>query len=406
MTEFCMPKLGITMDEGTVSRWLVREGGAVRAGDPLLLVETDKAEVEVVATEDAVVLKILVDDGGSAPVGKPIAYFGKPGEQPAVAPAATHPATATAVAAERRRASPLARRLAAAHGLELGALSGTGPRGRVIRRDVEAALAARAATPAAVAAPAASPAAAPVPAAAAAGPTGGRLEQLSRMRRIIAERMTYSVQTIPTFRITMAADVTATLALRDTLAPLLSRAGVRLTLTDFLIQAAAQALMEHPAANASFVAGPDWASSQIRYHDRANIGLAVAVPDGLLVPVLAGADTLSLVETARQRSTLAEGARAGRLRPDQLSGGTFTISNLGPYGVEQFDAIINPPEAAILAAGRAVPKPVFRDGRLEERTVIYLTATCDHRVLDGAAGARFLGGVVERLEQADRYGLL
>jgi len=389
-----MPKLGITMDEGTVADWRVQPGDAVAEGDVILTVETDKAMVDVPATAPGVLLAILVPAGGTAAVGTPIARFAAAGEAAAATPppgtpAADHPPEVAAALA-RRRASPLARRLAAEHGLDLMALAGSGPRGRIIRQDVEAALVgteaaisagASAATPAAVA---------------------GRREPLSRMRRAIAERMTASAQSIPTFRVTMPADVTASEALRLALAG----TGIRLTLSDLLIQAVALALSEHPLVNAGFVPGSGGAEAAVEYHDSVNLGWAVAVPHGLLVPVLAHAQALPLPEISRQRADLVEAARTGHLRPEQLSGGTFTISNLGPYGVEQFDALINPPEAAILAVGAAVPRPAVVEGRVEARTSLYLTLICDHRLLDGATAAQFLGAVVQRLEKAEGYRLL
>lgn len=433
MTRFTMPKLGITMDEGTVSRWLVKEGDKVEAGDPIVMVETDKAEVEVTANESGVVLQIVVPEGGTVPVGETIAHIGQPGDVPSepdappaaeagaptvgdaqdgagtsadsgAAPsapaAAVAPSRAVGPGQPKRRISPRARRMAQVHNLDLTDVQGTGPLGRIIARDVQALLdRLPAEAPAAVATTTGAPAPGLAP------PPPGRVERLSRMRRVIAERMTYSVQTIPTFRLTMAADISATNQLRNTLVDLVSRSGVRLTLTDFLIQAVAQALREHPAVNASFVPGSSWADSAISYADAVNVGLAVAVPQGLVVPVLADADRLSLVEIAGRRAELIEGARNGSLRPEQMSGGTFTISNLGAYGVEQFDAIINPPEAAILAVGRARPEYVPTEDGFETRTVMNLTMTCDHRVLDGAGGAEFLAAVVRRLEKADEYVL-
>lgn len=437
-----MPKLGITMAEGTVSRWLVGEGAAVEAGDPILTVETDKAEVEVTANEAGVLTQILVAEGATVPVGTPIAVFAVAGagaESPA-APAAepdgptadqtpepaapedrqdadagqAAPTAGPGVAAvddrrrdrPKQRISPLARRIAREHGIDLTGVVGTGPLDRIIARDVRALIekgVGRGGSPADARATSAPPAPAP----AVSPTTPGRREPLSRMRRIIAERMTYSTQTIPTFRLTAAADVTATAELRGSLVNLVERSGVRLTLTDFLVQAVAQALAEVPEANAGFVPGSGWDDSYIHYPDQINVGLAVAVDGGLIVPTIADADELSLIDIARRRTELIERARQGALLPGDLEGGTFTISNLGAFGVDQFDAIINPPQAAILAVGRARSENVLAsDGTVETRTVMNLTVTCDHRVLDGAQGAAFLSAVVERLARADRYVLV
>ncbi|MDB4895833.1 MAG: Catalytic protein of component of various dehydrogenase complexe, partial [Firmicutes bacterium] len=251
--------------------------------------------------------------------------------------------------------------------------------------------------------PASSAPAAPAPGAARPAPAGpGQSIPLTRMRRIIAERMALSTSTIPQFRVTREVDLTRTLAVREALLPL----QVKLSLTDLLIQACALTLVAQPNANASFVPGPTPADAAIQQHDQVNIGLAVALDDGLVVPVVAGADRLSLLGIAREREALVQAARSGKLSPAQLQGGTFTISNLGAYGVDSFDAIINPPEAAILAVGQVVRKPVVTaEGAVEVRPMLSLTLTCDHRVLDGAAAARLLGSLADRLQLADQYRL-
>ncbi|MDR7555924.1 MAG: dihydrolipoamide acetyltransferase family protein [Armatimonadota bacterium] len=405
MAEVIMPKMGDAMTEGKVLRWLKQPGDPVRKGEPIAEIETDKVNVELEAEWDGVLSRVLVAPGSAVPVGAPIAILTRPGE---AAPAAEAPpsrapetpagtgapaAAATAQAAAPPpasappaappagavRASPLARRLAAEHGIPLETIRGSGPEGRITKEDVEAAIAARAARPAPTPAPAMPPAAA------------GREVPLSRMRATIARRMTESKQQVPHFYVTMAIAMDAALDLRRQLNDRLPEAA-KVTVNDLVVRAAALALRRYPNLNASF------AGDVIRHPAAVNISIAVPVAEGLVSPVLHDVDRKPLWVIAHESKALIERARAGHLRPDDLVGGTFTVSNLGPYGVEAFAAIVNPPQAAILAVGAATPTPVVRDGTVQVATVMHATLSADHRVTDGAEAAQFLGEIRRLLE--------
>src|SRR5579885_3189687 len=390
-SEVKLPRLGQGMESGTVRKWLKAEGDAVEKGEPLFEVDTDKVTQEVESDFSGVLLKIALQEG-EAPVGQTIAWIGEAGEEvaaPAVAPAADTPAAAPdqvpataepvpgtgpapASSNGRIKASPLARRLARERGIDLASLSGTGPEGRIVARDVEAA----GAQPAA-------PAAAPVAA--------GEIERipLKNIRKTIARRLTAAWQA-PVFQLTVTADMTRA---ND----LVSRArelnpDVRITVTDLLAKVCGQALMRHRDVNVQY------ADDALLRFPTANVGIAVAAPQGLVVPVLRSVERLSLAEVAAARTEAVGRARENRLTAQDLEDGTFTISNLGMFGIEQFVAVLNPPQAAILAVGATVDTPVARNGEVVVKPMLTMTLTVDHRAVDGAAGADFLRTVKQFVE--------
>jgi pyruvate dehydrogenase E2 component (dihydrolipoamide acetyltransferase) len=397
-----MPKLSDTMEEGKILRWLKKEGDPVETGQALAEVETDKATVEMEAYTNGVLRKLVASPGDTIKVGALIAVIGGQDEDvsallaaepapsappPAAAPApapAARPAQAAAVPARVAeaappaggrglRASPLALRMAAEAGLDLATLQGSGPQGRVIKRDIEAARARAVAQ-------------APAPQA---GPAGDVQEiELSSMRRTIARRLVQSKAPVPHFYLTVdvAADRLwdAYRAAREENYPI--------SLNDVIIKASASALKRHPEINASF--GGD----HVKQFSRVHVGVAVAIDEGLITPVIRDADTKSLVEIAAEAKALADRARSRRLQPNEYTGATFSISNLGMMGVEEFSAIINPPEAAILAVGALREVPVVENGQVTIGRRMKLTLSVDHRVADGAQGARFLGTLKRMLE--------
>jgi pyruvate dehydrogenase E2 component (dihydrolipoyllysine-residue acetyltransferase) len=390
-TEVILPRLGQGMETGTIVRWLKAEGEPVEKGEPLFELDTDKVTQEVEAEASGVLLKIAVAEG-EVPVGRTVAFIGSEGEEvpeTAAAPPAEAPKQAeqksesaapeAAPAPEpttngRVKASPLARRLARERGIELGSLHGTGPEGRIVAEDVERAE---------VGAPAPPRPSAPVPA--------GEVERvpLTNIRKTIARRLTEAWQ-IPVFQLQASADMSRANAL---VARLRERdPDVRVTVTDLLTKVSAQALMRHREVNAEFT------EDAILLHPNANVGIAVAAPQGLVVPVVRGAERLSLTEIAAARADVVSRARDNKLRADDLEGGTFTISNLGMYAVESFTAVLNPPQAAIVAVGATEDRVVPIDGELAVRPMLTLTATFDHRAVDGAPAAAFLQTLKESLE--------
>jgi len=408
MADVIMPKMGDAMTEGKVLKWRKRAGDAVRAGEPIVEIETDKVNVDLEAEESGTLLEIVVPEGQSAPIGARIAVIGAPGTKTAPTEAAGAAAPSSSgsplpsgappagLAARptpspqpetpraeqlgpgtRVKASPLARRLADEHGLDLSRVRGTGPDGRVTREDVEAFLAARhGATEAR-----------PEPA----GPDYSD-ETPSRMRTTIARRMVDSKQQAPHFYVTALVTMDDALRARQQLN---ADGGEqrRVTVNDFVIRAVALTLRGFPNLNSAFIDG------KIRRYRRINIAVAIALPDGLIAPVLRDCDRKSVLQISEEARALAERARAGRLRADDYEGGTFTISNLGMFEfVENFTAIINPPHAGILAVGAAQPRAVVRAGQLAVATTMALTLSADHRVTDGAEAARFLGEVKRVLE--------
>ncbi len=389
--EIHMPGVGGNATEAGIARWLHAVGASVREGDVLVEIEADKAIVEVTAPEDGVLARIDVSDGKSGvAVGAVIGLLARAGEDAAAlaapAPASTRGAAAAATMAAattaadaprdlaapsrgRVPASPLARRVARSLGVDLAAVRGSGPRGRVLRADVE-----RAAT--------AAPCGAPAPAAAtpAAGAVAERIAHTG-MRRAIAQRLAASKQTVPHFYLTIDCDVDALLALRTELA---RQAGFKPSLNDFCVKAAAAALRAVPAVNAR------WTDDAVERLRGADVCVAVATPGGLATPIVRDADRRSLREIGEEIRSLAARAREGRLRTHELEGGSFTVTNLGMHGVREFHAIVNPPQAAILAIGASEPRPVVRDGAVAVAVRMTCTLSADHRLIDGIVGAQFL----------------
>ncbi|WP_370267914.1 pyruvate dehydrogenase complex dihydrolipoamide acetyltransferase [Nioella sp.] len=432
-TEILMPALSPTMEEGTLAKWLVKEGDEVSSGDLLAEIETDKATMEFEAVDDGVIGKILIAEGTEGvKVNTPIAVLLGDGESagdvaaspapaasaapteasapaaPAAAPAAAAapaPAPAAPAGADGSRifASPLARRIAAQKGLDLAAIKGSGPRGRIVKADVEGATAAPAT---AAAAPAAAPAAAaPTPVAAApAGPSadmvarmyeGREYEEikLDGMRKTIAARLSEAKQTIPHFYLRRDIKLDALLKFRSQLNKQLEARGVKLSVNDFIIKAVANALQQVPACNAV------WAGDRVLQLKPSDVAVAVAIEGGLFTPVLKDADMKSLSALSTEMKDLAKRARDRKLAPAEYQGGTFAISNLGMFGIDNFDAIVNPSHAGILAVGSGVKKPVVgEDGELTVATVMSVTMSVDHRVIDGALGAELLQAIVDNLE--------
>lgn len=376
-----IPRVGLVMESARLVRWLKAVGDKVTQGEPLVEIETEKSVLEIEAAIDGRLVEILVQPEEEVAVGAAIAWIddgqaetaGAVSEETVVAKAV---ATAEEPSQERVRSSPAGRRLALEHGINLAEVEGTGPGGRVQVEDVERVVAMLAA--AAPRAPA--------------GQAGH--QTLSPMRRSVARIMALSNATIPQFTVSRAVDWTQVQILRAKLAP----DGLSLSVNDFLIQAVARTLIEFPLVNSIFVGDPNSPDAHIRPVSGAHIGLAVAVPEGMLVPVFHDVEKTSLKELARLRLDLVERARAGRLRQEEASGATFSISNLGAQGPDQFNALITPPESGILAVGRMQELPVVRDGAVSIRPVFVLSLTMDHRLADGKLAAEFLGRLVAILE--------
>ena len=405
--DILMPALSPTMETGTLASWNMGVGDAVRSGDVIAEIETDKATMEVEAVDDGVLAVILVAAGTeNVAVGTPIARLAEDGEavdavaaapvaaaaapkteapaekaaDPAAAPAAPAPAPTAAVqpsssasGAPRLFASPLARRIAGDNGVDIAALSGSGPHGRILRRDVEAAMTA----PAPAARPASGGASAPV------SPGASSLEPNSQMRKIIAQRLQESKANAPHFYLTVDCEIDTLLAARKVMNAQ-SPDDVKISVNDLVIRAAAMALVKVPKANAS------WEGDNTRLFHHADIAMAVAVDGGLVTPVIWAAEQKGLAEIAATSRDLATRARNGSLAPEEFAGGSFTISNLGMYGIREFAAVINPPQGAILAVGAGEERPVVREGQLAVATVMTVTLSADHRVVDGAVGAEWL----------------
>jgi pyruvate dehydrogenase E2 component (dihydrolipoamide acetyltransferase) len=411
--EAVMPKFGLTMIEGTIQRWFKAEGDAIREGEALFEVETEKVLYEVESPATGTVAKLLYPIEAVVPVGLPVAVIAEAGENvaevaarygggaPAVqaratpAPAAAPSAApaATAGAGERRERAPVtpaARKLAEEHKLDLAQIVGTGPGGRVTREDVQKLIDERAKAPvAAPAPPAAAPAApAPVPVAAA------QSMPLRGMRKVIAERMHKSLQGSAQLTITTEVDVTQLIDRRQEV-----QREFNATYTDFIIQACAHALRQHPRMNSALD------GDVIRHGEQVNVGVAVALEEGLIVPVIRDTAKKSLREIAQDARALAEKARAGKLTLEEVSGGTFTVSNLGMYGVDGFTPILNTPQTGILGVGRIVEKPVIYRGEIAKRSTMVLSLTFDHRVIDGAPAGAFLQTVADLLAHGNRISL-
>jgi pyruvate dehydrogenase E2 component (dihydrolipoamide acetyltransferase) len=423
MPEVIMPRLSDTMEEGELTRWLKNVGDEIHKGDVLAEIETDKATMDLEAFENGVLEKQLVTAGTVVPIGQAVAVIGdgskaaapagEPGDakktepaksepeksEPGTQPTTTEPAKSEpeksepgerqdreqaaqpeaaqvpGAASGALRTSPLARKIAREHDIDLASVTGTGPQGRIVRADIEAAIAAGPSAPAA-------PVAAPTAPAAQPGPDTVEVP-INNIRKVTARRLTES-QAVPHFFLTNVVDAQKLIAFRKDVNESLAASGGKVSINDLIVRAVAVALRAHPEVNSS------WGGDKLLRHNRINIGIAVALPDGLIVPVVQDADRKSLGEIAQTTVALAEKARAGKLKLDEMSGGTFTISNLGMFGIDEFTAVINPPEAAILAVGAATAVPEVRDGQLVEVPKMKITMTVDHRVLDGAMAAAFL----------------
>ena len=430
--EILMPALSPTMEEGTLAKWLVKEGDTVSSGDVMCEIETDKATMEFEAVDEGVIGKIMIADGTEGvKVNTPIAVLLEDGESaddidaaPAAAPAAAAADTARAPGPNtdgpstppkpeptptpkpdttRIFASPLARRMAGIEGIDLSAVSGSGPHGRIVKADIAAALAGGTAKAATSAAAAAAPADAPK-AALAAGPSaeavmkmyeGRTFEEvtLNGMRKTIASRLTEAKQSIPHFYLRRDIQLDALMAFRADLNKQLESRGVKLSVNDFIIKACALALQAVPDANAV------WAGDRILKLKPSDVAVAVAIDGGLFTPVLQDSETKSLSTLSAEMKDLATRARDRKLAPHEYQGGSFAISNLGMFGIDNFDAVINPPHGAILAVGAGVKKPVVgKDGELAVATVMSVTLSVDHRVIDGALGAQLLAAIKDNLE--------
>ena len=416
-----MPALSPTMTEGTLAKWLKAEGDKVESGDIIAEVETDKATMEIEAIDDGVVGKILIAEGTEAiPINTPIAVILEdgedasavegmasasngaeasepttpdpapaPAEKPpaAPAPAAVSPAAPSANArnnGERIFASPLARRMAEQAGLDLATLSGSGPRGRIVKRDIEAAVAGGVSAPAAAGAPVSAPAPSlPADAAVTEVPN-------SNMRKVIARRLSESKQTVPHFYLTIDCEIDRLLEMRKDLN---SRSDAyKISVNDFVVRAVALALRKVPAANAV------WTDAATLLYNTVDVSVAVAVDGGLITPVVRNADTKGLATISAEMKDFATRAREGKLMPEEYQGGGFSVSNLGMFGIREFSAIINPPQSGILAIGAGEQRPVVKDGALAVATVMTCSLSGDHRVIDGAVGAEFLAAYKALIE--------
>ncbi len=423
MADVTMPRLSDTMEEGTIASWLKKPGEKVDRGEVIAQIETDKATMDLTAFEAGTLQEILAPEGSTVAIGQPVARIGNGKAAPAPAEKALAPAEEAAPRAEKpapiaekaastaekpaptaekaappaevaatssspddrpasadgkTRASPMARHLAAEHDLDLADIQGSGPQGRVIRADVEAALTSTRATQEQPTVP---------------SEGDDQRVTLSQMRRTIARRMAESTRTVPHFFLTLTVDAAELVKLRKQITESTADEGFKISFNDMVVKAAALAIRKVPDINVSF------AEDSLIRHQRINIGVAVATERGLIVPVVRDVDQKSLGQISRETRDLAERANAGKLQPADYSGGTFTISNLGMFGIEQFNAVINPPEAAILAVGAIAREPAEHDGQIVLRERMKLTLSVDHRALDGAMGARYLQALKQVLEK-------
>jgi pyruvate dehydrogenase E2 component (dihydrolipoamide acetyltransferase) len=404
-----MPALEMAQETGKLVSWKKKAGEQVKKGEMLLEVETDKAVVEIEAAGDGILGGVTAKEGDVIPVGQTIAWLLKPGEQaptnvaaaqtgrkmdsaPAAAAAAAAPAAPEPVSAAGAKISPKARRLAREHGVDIATLRGSGPGGEILAEDIMKASAS------ASAAPAAPPAATARPTSAPAAPPSGPPEAVSSIGRIMAERTTQSWTSVPHFFVTREVDATALNATRQRWIPIIEKShGVKVTHTDFIVAAVARALHLHPRMNGS------WANDKITLNSHVNVALAMAVENAVVTAVIKDTDRIGLGDIAKQRKELAERARANKLQPADITGATFTISNLGMFNVDAFTAIIVPPQAGILAVGAITDRVVARDGLIGVRPTVNLTLSSDHRVVDGARAAAFLNDVVLSLNEVDKW---
>jgi pyruvate dehydrogenase E2 component (dihydrolipoamide acetyltransferase) len=402
-----MPALEMAQETGKLVSWKKKAGEQVKTGEMLLEVETDKAVVEIEAAGDGILGGVTAKEGDVVPVGQTIAWLLKPGEQaptnvaaaqtgrkmdsaPAAAAAAAAPAAPEPVSAAGAKISPKARRLAREHGVDIATLRGSGPGGEILAEDIMKASAS--------AAPAAPPAATARPTSAPAAPPSGPPEAVSSIGRIMAERTTQSWTSVPHFFVTREVDATALNATRQRWIPIIEKShGVKVTHTDFIVAAVARALHLHPRMNGS------WANDKITLNSHVNVALAMAVENAVVTAVIKDTDRIGLGDIAKQRKELAERARANKLQPADITGATFTISNLGMFNVDAFTAIIVPPQAGILAVGAITDRVVARDGLIGVRPTVNLTLSSDHRVVDGARAAAFLNDVVLSLNEVDKW---
>jgi pyruvate dehydrogenase E2 component (dihydrolipoamide acetyltransferase) len=425
--QILMPALSPTMTEGNLAKWLKKEGDKIKAGDVIAEIETDKATMEVEAVDEGTLGKIVVASGtqgvkvneliglileegesadalgaaGAKAAPKPAAApapstpAAKPAAAPVLAAAAPAPAAAKGNGHDqgaRIAASPLAKRMALQAGIDLGRITGSGPHGRIVKADVDSALARG--VPAG--SPAGRPQAAPVAAAAVAGPTPHHVVPHSMMRKVIAKRLTESKQTVPHFYLTVDCEIDALLKGRAALnaaAPEKGEGAFKLSVNDFIIKAAAMTLKKVPAANAS------WSDDGTVMYDRVDVSVAVAIPGGLITPIIFDAANKGLVQISAEMKALAAKARDGKLVPEEYQGGTFSLSNLGMFGIKQFEAVINPPQGCILAIGAGEQRAVVKDGQLAVATVMSCTLSVDHRVVDGAVGAEYMAAFKKLIEE-------
>jgi pyruvate dehydrogenase E2 component (dihydrolipoamide acetyltransferase) len=426
-TDVVMPRLSDSMEEGTILRWMKSPGDSVEQGDELVEIETDKANMVYEAPAAGTLIEVVADEGATLPIGEVIARVGEPGEvvsdgdgggghrespspaaEPAAsreahvpapdplpapspsaseAPAATQPQPPAPTGDGRVKASPLARRMARERGLDLAGLAGSGPGGRIVKADVE-----RAAT----AAPSEAAPATPSPGAAERPETAKgsvSFQELTKLQSTVARRMAESKATAPHFYLSVEADMTRAVEARGRLKAAAGEGETVPSFNDMVVKACAIALREHPRANGAYRDG------RLELYSRINVGVAVAARDALVVPTVFDADLKGLRQIAAESRALAERVREGTITPPELSGGTFTVSNLGMFGISSFAAVINPPQAGILAVGAIAEKPVVRDGEIAVGRVMPMTLACDHRILYGADGARFLDRIRNLLEE-------
>jgi pyruvate dehydrogenase E2 component (dihydrolipoamide acetyltransferase) len=402
VTKVIMPQMGLTMEEGKIVEWIKKEGERVEKGEPLFQIETDKVTLEVESPGTGVLRKILVKEEETVPIITVIGYIAEPGESIPETEAKAAPAkeaapqrvevkaevkeevpargvAAEATGGERVKASPVAKKLAEEHGIDLSRIKGSGPGGRITREDVEAVMAGGVA-------------------AAAAPPLEGKLQKMTTMQTIIADRTAKSKVGAPHFYVGIEVDMTQAISLQANLKPKVqAETGLNLSLTEILVKAVALTLREYPRANVTLD------GDKIKFLPEINIGVVVALEEGLLIPVIRKAETKSLSQITKETKELAARARAGQLKPEEYGNGSISISNMGMFGIDHFAAIINQPEAAMLAVGRVVEKPVAINGMIAVRPMMSMTISCDHRLLYGAHAAQFLGKLRAILEGPDPH---
>ncbi|WP_134687036.1 dihydrolipoamide acetyltransferase family protein [Brevibacillus migulae] len=413
--EVIMPKLGMSMVEGTVIAWKKKIGDPVTKGDGVVDISSEKIEMEVEAPADGVLLAITVTEGGVVPYGTVLGYIGQPGENIDAAPqsaavSAVHQEAAATAAVEEKvsaapvankgnspKISPVARKMAEEAGIPIDSLVGTGPQGRITKEDVEKALATRASSPTEAAPPS------PESGKTVTAQVAAESTPVTGMRKVIATRMLESLQTSAQLTMTAKADVTELLSLqKEVAAEVQKRQEGKLTVTDFIARAVVLSLKQHKRMNSAYFT--DTQEARIETYGHVHLGIAVALEKGLIVPVIPHADKLSLLELSKAMKSLSERARSNQLGSEEMKGSTFTISNLGAYGIEYFTPVLNPPETGILGVGAIEAVPAYRGEELQRRSMLPLSLTFDHRVLDGAPAAQFLGSIKDYLEQP--YSLL